>query len=129
MSEPTTVVRLTAANWAALQALTKGGDATVEAVQLAAVFAQPFVEAPQVIGDATDLIRPWRDLIGRVGREGAVTVTITGPQASGKTLIATALEQTLATIRVPTHTVRLDGRHTRLSAAPNDYAVLIIDGQ
>lgn len=51
MTEPTTAVRLNAAQWAAMQAFTAGANATVEGVELAAMFAKPFEPAVDVYNE------------------------------------------------------------------------------
>lgn len=99
MSEPTAYARITEAQWATLREMFKQADVTKEGVELRRVFDQPFEPAPE-ISAGSDLLKTWRDLRAAVGKTGQVVISFTGPQASGKTLLARAIENSLLTVGI-----------------------------
>lgn len=127
MSEPTAYARITEAQWGTLREMFKQADVTKEGVELRRIFERPFQASPEVIGEAADLIKPWADIRSHVGKTGQVVITFTGPQASGKTLLARAIEKSLLTVGVdPAVQYGPNDRHWR---GDQFSPVLLIDRQ
>lgn len=134
MSEPTAYARITEAQWGTLREMFKQADVTKEGVELRRIFDQPFQEAPLVIVRATELIQPWADIQSHVGRDASpVTIQITGPARSGKTMIANAIEASLRVVNIQPRMVRVDAdrkrKMTHGRSFPADPVVIIEDRQ
>lgn len=102
---PTTHVRLTESDWNEVKAALQYAAAMRQAVSPALLnrfVGRKFEPSPKVIGEATDLIGLF---VAARCAPGPVTVSITGPQGSGKTVLTRALAHALRVVKVPVHVV------------------------
>lgn len=102
IKQDTAVVRLTMREWDEINAALQyaAGDGLEVRPSLLTKFGEDFEPAPQLIGQAADLIELF---VACRFAPGPVTVSIDGPQASGKTVLTAAITHALRTVQVPVH--------------------------
>lgn len=102
IKQDTAVVRLTMREWDEINAALQyaAGDGLEVRPSLLTKFGEDFEPAPQLIGQAADLIDLF---VACRFAPGPVTVSIDGPQASGKTVLTAAITHALRTVQVPVH--------------------------
>lgn len=102
IKQDTAVVRLTMKDWDEINAALQyaAGDGLEVRPSLLTKFGGDFEPAPELLGQAADLIDLF---VACRFAPGPVTVSIDGPQASGKTVLTAAITHALRTVRVPVH--------------------------
>ena len=102
IKQDTAVVRLTMREWDEVNAALQyaAGDGLEVRSSLLTKFGKDFEPAPQLIGQAADLIELF---VACRFAPGPVTVSIDGPQASGKTVLTAAITHALRLVQVPVH--------------------------
>lgn len=102
IKQDTAVVRLTMREWDEINAALQyaAGDGLEVRPSLLTKFGEDFEPAPQLIGQAADLIDLF---VACRFVPGPVHVAITGPQGSGKTVLTAAITHALRTVQVPVH--------------------------
>lgn len=102
VKQDTAVERFTMREWEQINAALQyaAGDGLEVSPSLLARFGKDFEPAPQLIGQAADLIDLF---VACRFVPGPVHVAITGPQGSGKTVLTAAITHALRTVQVPVH--------------------------
>lgn len=102
VKQDTAVERFTMREWEQINAALQyaAGDGLEVSPSLLKRFGRDFEPAPQLLGQAADLIELF---VACRFAPGPVTVSIDGPQASGKTVLTAAITHALRTVQVPVH--------------------------